>query len=336
MLQYIDEESEFTYQHLSTKEAKAPSNIRFNRYSNIHPYDISRVQLTGENEDRTDYINANCIKIPNSNKRYIACQHPMESTAKHFWQMVWEQNVTIIVMLNCLSERNHIQYWPHSYTSKNYGSYIVSVMSERSNETYELRQLEITYTKDASGRKQTVYHYAYKNWSDFGVPKSIQDFLTLMNDVNTQYQELALDSPIVVHCSAGVGRTGTYMLIDSCYQQFLAGNNGDNMNPMYTLTDMRQYRKGLVQTSAQLRFAYHAIGSLIRQRNQHQIDRNAKRTEGMSKTNFSKKTRTFPETTTHTILENEPNTNGLSHNPGLFFRKYTPQTDQYFDLTKSK
>ncbi|KAF1742259.1 hypothetical protein MXB_4769, partial [Myxobolus squamalis] len=229
---YVCQESEYTFQNLKTIESTIPANMKFNRYHNILPYDHSRVKLSKSNDELTDYINANFIKLSFSSKSYIACQYPLTNTLNHFWQMIWEQNSRQILMLNKVGERRdplmfsiliYIRYWPSQLLQKiTYGMYEVTLYSEKYNDIFVSRKFELRKISSKiahlAENKRTVHQIAYLTWPDFGVPESVDEFLCFVKEADhmwTDYKNSQI-GPCIVHCSAGIGRTGTYILADVC------------------------------------------------------------------------------------------------------------------------
>ncbi|KAK0046415.1 tyrosine-protein phosphatase non-receptor type 2 [Biomphalaria pfeifferi] len=247
----------------STKDAREPDNRRKNRYRDVSPYDHSRVKISGE----CDYINASFIEVPEANRKYILTQGPLDHTMCDFWQMTWEQKSRAVVMLNRVIEKDTwkcSQYWP---LGSDYGKedemYFpecdlkVTLLSEQDSLHFTLRTLELERVE--TGDKREVLHFHYTTWPDFGVPSSPFAFLHFLHCVrNTGSLETDV-GPAVVHCSAGIGRSGTFCLVDSCL--VLVENEGslDSINVKEMLLQMRSYRMGLIQTSDQLRFSYQAI-----------------------------------------------------------------------------
>lgn len=251
-------------EELSTKEAKQPNNKNRNRYRDVYPYDHSRVKLQKGEED---YINACYLPIKEANRNYILAQGPLEHTSGHFWQMVWEQKCKAVIMLNKVIEsgsRKCHQYWP---LGENYGDddemvfedvcLKISLIEEKTCNYYIVRTLEIEDIETSETRE--IQHFNYVTWPDFGVPSSPVAFLNFLMAVR---ESGALDSdagPLVIHCSAGIGRSGTFCLVDSVLviienQQHM---NGIDIRKM--ILDMRKHRMGLIQTADQLRFSYLAI-----------------------------------------------------------------------------
>ncbi|CAH7193057.1 Ptpn4 [Phodopus roborovskii] len=235
--------------------AKLPQNISKNRYRDISPYDATRVLLKG-NED---YINANYInmEIPSSSiiNQYIACQGPLPHTCKDFWQMTWEQGSTMVVMLTTQVERGRVkchQYWPDPTGSSSYGCYQVTCHSEEGNPAYIFRKMTLFNQEKNESRQLTQIQYTA--WPDHGVPDDSSDFLDFVCHVRNK--RAGKEEPIVVHCSAGIGRTGvlitmeTAMCLIECNQPIY---------PLDIVRTMRDQRAMMIQTPSQYRFVCEAI-----------------------------------------------------------------------------
>ncbi|XP_041505174.1 tyrosine-protein phosphatase non-receptor type 4 isoform X6 [Microtus oregoni] len=235
--------------------AKLPQNISKNRYRDISPYDATRVLLKG-NED---YINANYInmEIPSSSiiNQYIACQGPLPHTCKDFWQMTWEQGSSMVVMLTTQVERGRVkchQYWPEPPGSSSYGCYQVTCHSEEGNSAYIFRKMTLFNQEKNESRQLTQIQYTA--WPDHGVPDDSSDFLDFVCHVRNK--RAGKEEPIVVHCSAGIGRTGvlitmeTAMCLIECNQPIY---------PLDIVRTMRDQRAMMIQTPSQYRFVCEAI-----------------------------------------------------------------------------
>ncbi|XP_055457653.1 tyrosine-protein phosphatase non-receptor type 4 isoform X2 [Psammomys obesus] len=235
--------------------AKLPQNISKNRYRDISPYDATRVLLKG-NED---YINANYInmEIPSSSiiNQYIACQGPLPHTCKDFWQMTWEQGSSMVVMLTTQVERGRVkchQYWPEPTGSSSYGCYQVTCHSEEGNPAYIFRKMTVFNQEKNESRQLTQIQYTA--WPDHGVPDDSSDFLDFVCHVRNK--RAGKEEPIIVHCSAGIGRTGvlitmeTAMCLIECNQP---------VYPLDIVRTMRDQRAMMIQTPSQYRFVCEAI-----------------------------------------------------------------------------
>eukprot|EP01118_Nematostelium_gracile_P007647 TRINITY_DN2495_c0_g1_i1.p1 TRINITY_DN2495_c0_g1~~TRINITY_DN2495_c0_g1_i1.p1 ORF type:complete len:515 (-),score=204.29 TRINITY_DN2495_c0_g1_i1:71-1615(-) len=240
-------------------------NKEKNRYVNILPYDISRVKLTiKEGVDGSDYINANYV---NTDKRaYICCQAPLESTVEDFHRMIWENNVEVIVMLTKFVEDGRIkatEYLPSvDDDPKKYGDFYVEDVTEEvvNGGVYVKRRFVLK--KDTERRNVTQFHYLA--WPDHDVPEEPKELIDFIIQVNKIEDDLTKKQPTIVHCSAGIGRTGTYIIINSVLEQLsLAFQNKETKPPainlMKTIYQIREMRASMVNHISQYYYCYHAI-----------------------------------------------------------------------------
>ncbi|XP_059055362.1 tyrosine-protein phosphatase non-receptor type 61F-like isoform X2 [Achroia grisella] len=242
-------------------EAKKPQNKPLNRYRDVSPYDHSRIILK---RCERDYINANLVKMEKANRKYILTQGPLAFTVSHFWLMVWEQNSRAVLMLNKIIEKNEIKchwYWPHGVGEKqkmvlNDVKLTVEQISEEDCNYYSTRVFKIFDMESSESREVIQFHYT--TWPDFGVPTSPLAFLEFLNKVRSSGALSEDVGPAVVHCSAGIGRSGTFCLVDSCLV-IIEKEGLDSVNIQQILLEMRKDRMGLIQTPDQLRFSYQAI-----------------------------------------------------------------------------
>ncbi|KTF85662.1 hypothetical protein cypCar_00006580 [Cyprinus carpio] len=235
--------------------AKLPQNLSKNRYRDISPYDATRVILKGTD----DYINANYInmEIPASSliNRYIACQGPLPNTCPDFWQMTWEQGSSLVVMLTTQVERGRVkchQYWPNPSGSATYGGFQVSCQTEEGNSAFLVR--DMTLTQIESGESRELTQIQYLAWPDHGVPDDSTDFLDFVALVRSK--RAGKDEPVVVHCSAGIGRTGVLITMETamCLMEC-----GQPVYPLEIVRTMRDQRAMMIQTPSQFKFVCEAI-----------------------------------------------------------------------------
>uniref|UniRef100_A0A3P9QEX3 protein-tyrosine-phosphatase n=1 Tax=Poecilia reticulata TaxID=8081 RepID=A0A3P9QEX3_POERE len=235
--------------------ASLPENRGKNRFTNILPYDWSRVKLNTSTPNNTlDYINANYLPGYSSSKEYIACQGPLPNTVADFWRMVWEQKVKRIVMVtNCIEagRTKCEQYWPEDRSPCAHGELIVSKTSEERESNWVLREFK---TKDSEER--TVKHFHFTAWPDHGVPQGTEVLIRFRGLVRKHIESEGSKAPTVVHCSAGVGRTGTIIALDVLLQQ-LQQERAVGINSF--VYKMRQHRSHMVQTESQYVFLHQCI-----------------------------------------------------------------------------
>ncbi|XP_057700327.1 tyrosine-protein phosphatase non-receptor type 9 isoform X2 [Corythoichthys intestinalis] len=253
--------------------SKKLSNQLKNRYSDVLCLDQSRVrlcQLCDDDDDETsDYINASFMDGYKRRRAYIATQGPLPKTFGDFWRMVWEQMVLIIVMTTRVVERGRVkcgQYWPlEEGKTEQHGCFLVRNTHIQVFQDFKLSHLELYNTQ--SGERRDVCHYLYVSWPDFGVPKSASAMLDFREHV-LQRQKVAVQSlgsswkgppggpPVVVHCSAGIGRTGTFCTLDICLSRL---EDIGTVDIHQTVRRMRTQRAFSIQTWDQYYFCYTAV-----------------------------------------------------------------------------
>ncbi|XP_054082198.1 tyrosine-protein phosphatase 99A isoform X2 [Zeugodacus cucurbitae] len=254
---------------LPCEHSQHPENKRKNRYLNITAYDHSRVHLhpTPGQKKNLDYINANFIDGYQKSRAFIGTQGPLPDTFDCFWRMIWEQRVSIIVMITNLVERGRRKcdmYWPKDGV-ETYGVIQVKMVDEEVMSTYTVRTLQIKHLKVKQLKKKKqcnaekiVYQYHYTNWPDHGTPDHPLPVLDFVKKSSAANPDDA--GPIVVHCSAGVGRTGTYIVLDAMLKQI---QQKLVVNVFGFLRHIRIQRNFLVQTEEQYIFIHDALVEAI-------------------------------------------------------------------------
>lgn len=242
------------------KVARLPDNKTRNRYRDVSPFDHSRIKLHREDND---YINASLIKMEEAQRSYILTQGPLPNTCGHFWEMVWEQKSCGVVMLNRVIEKGSIkcaQYWPKKEDSPMLfedTNLKLTLLSEDIKSYYTIRVLQLENLSTQETRE--ILHFHYTTWPDFGVPESPASFLNFLFKVRESGSLNPEHGPIVVHCSAGIGRSGTFCLADTCLLLMDRRKDPSSVDIKQVLLEMRKYRMGLIQTADQLRFSYLAV-----------------------------------------------------------------------------
>ncbi|XP_065180018.1 uncharacterized protein LOC135810453, partial [Sycon ciliatum] len=236
---------------VSRHEVNKPKN----RYTNILAYDHSRVVLPPR-PGLSDYVNGNFVHGYERRKVYIACQGPLPQTASDFWYMIWDNNVPVIAMVTQLMERSRIKchkYWPEElHQPVGHGELTVTLLAEdTSNNDWHVRKISIYNGID----EKIVHHLAFQSWPDHGVPATSDVLIRFVFTVR-KYVPDNCHAPITVHCSAGVGRTGTFICVDTLLQRLV---HRPTIDVYGTICAMRVQRNLMVQTEAQYIFLYKAM-----------------------------------------------------------------------------
>ncbi|XP_059050775.1 tyrosine-protein phosphatase Lar isoform X4 [Achroia grisella] len=246
----IEPGQQFTWDH-SNMEVNKPKN----RYANVIAYDHSRVILQPiDGILGSDYINANYCDGYRKHNAYVATQGPLQETFTDFWRMCWELRTSTIVMMTKLEERTRIkcdQYWP-SRGSETYGMMTVTIAEVQELATYCIRTFQVT--KNGGAERREIKQLQFTAWPDHGVPDHPAPFLQFLRRVRALNPPDA--GPLVVHCSAGVGRTGCFIVIDSMLERARHERTVDIYGHVTCLRAQRNY---MVQTEDQYIFIHDAL-----------------------------------------------------------------------------
>uniref|UniRef100_A0A8C2XIP0 Receptor-type tyrosine-protein phosphatase F n=1 Tax=Cyclopterus lumpus TaxID=8103 RepID=A0A8C2XIP0_CYCLU len=246
----VDPGQQFTWEH-SNLEVNKPKN----RYANVIAYDHSRVILTPvDGVPGSDYVNANYIDGYRKQNAYIATQGPLPETLSDFWRMVWEQRTCTIIMMTRLEEKSRVkcdQYWP-SRGTETYGMIQVTMLDTVELATYSVRTFALY--KNGSSEKREVRQFQFMAWPDHGVPEYPTPTLAFLRRVKACNPPDA--GPMVVHCSAGVGRTGCFIVIEATLERMKHEKSADIYGHV---TCMRAQRNYMVQTEDQYIFIHEAL-----------------------------------------------------------------------------
>ncbi|XP_047359953.1 tyrosine-protein phosphatase Lar isoform X11 [Vespa velutina] len=246
----IEPGQQFTWDH-SNMEVNASKN----RYANVIAYDHSRVILqTVDGMPGSDYINANYCDGYRKQNAYVATQGPLQETFGDFWRMCWELRTSTIVMMTKLEERTRIkcdQYWP-TRGSETYGQMTVTITDIQELATYCIRTFQVC--RAGYSERREIKQLQFTAWPDHGVPEHPAPFLQFLRRVRSL--NVPDSGPLVVHCSAGVGRTGCFIVIDSMLERI----KHEKMIDIYGhVTCLRAQRNYMVQTEDQYIFIHDAL-----------------------------------------------------------------------------
>ncbi|XP_066524085.1 tyrosine-protein phosphatase non-receptor type 21 isoform X2 [Hoplias malabaricus] len=254
--------------------AQLPENAERNRFLDVLPYDDTRVELVPTKENNTGYINASHIKVTVGGEEwsYIASQGPLSYTCQDFWQMVWEQGVAIIAMVTAEEEggrEKSFRYWPRLGSRHNtvtYGRFKITTRFRTDSGCYATTGLKIKHL--LTGQERTVWHLQYTDWPDHGCPEDFKGFLSYLEEIqsvrrhtNSTSDPKNTNPPVLVHCSAGVGRTGVVILSEimvACLE------HNEMLDVPTVLKLLRRQRMMMVQTISQYTFIYRVLIQFLR------------------------------------------------------------------------
>lgn len=254
--------------------AQLPESGDRNRFQDVLPYDDTRVELVPTKENNTGYINASHIRMTVSGQEwnYIASQGPLSHTCQDFWQMVWEQGVSIIAMVTAEEESGReksFRYWPRlgsRHNTMTYGRFKITTRFRTESGCYATTGLKIKHL--LTQQERTVWHLQYTDWPDHGCPEDFKGFLTYLEEIqsvrrhtNSISDPKNSNQPVLVHCSAGVGRTGVVILSEimiACLE------HNEPLDVPKHLLALRNQRMLMVQTLSQYTFVYRVLIQYLR------------------------------------------------------------------------
>ncbi|XP_060735462.1 tyrosine-protein phosphatase non-receptor type 21 isoform X2 [Tachysurus vachellii] len=249
--------------------AQLPENAERNRFQDVLPYDETRVELVPTKENNTGYINASHIKLTIGGEEwnYIAAQGPLPNTCQDFWQMAWEQGVAIIAMVTAEEEggrEKSFRYWPRLGSRHNtvtYGRFKITTRFRTDSGCYATTGLKIKHL--LTGQERTVWHLQYMDWPDHSCPEDFKGFLSYLEEIqsvrrhtNSTSDPKNTNPPVLVHCSAGVGRSGVVILSEimvACME------HNEMLDVPTVLSLLRQQRMMMVHTVSQYTFIYKVL-----------------------------------------------------------------------------
>uniref|UniRef100_A0A8C9TMG1 protein-tyrosine-phosphatase n=1 Tax=Scleropages formosus TaxID=113540 RepID=A0A8C9TMG1_SCLFO len=244
----------------SRKEGQRPENKNKNRYKNILPFDHTRVVLRDgdPNEPGSDYINANIIMVVTDTRVICSCNvHRQEQWCRKNRFNFNKRVSASETLLHFVPQSKCVKYWPDVSALKEYGAMRVRNVKETLAHDYILRELKLSKVE------RTVWQYHFRAWPDHGVPTDPGGVLDFLEEVNLKQESILEAGPIVVHCSAGIGRTGTFIVIDILIDVIREKGVDCDIDVPKSIQMVRSQRSGMVQTEAQYRFIYMAVQHYI-------------------------------------------------------------------------
>ncbi|XP_062613537.1 receptor-type tyrosine-protein phosphatase T-like, partial [Saccostrea cucullata] len=244
--------------------AKTEENMPKNRFKTTFPYDHSRVILEVGKGFTSDYINANYIENMGGKREFIACQGPRENTLVDHWRMIWQEHVEYIVMLTNLIEGPKVkchQYWPDEKKELDINPFSVTLVEEKVYAYFVERKMTVQKKRVTGSR--TVVQYHYTRWPDHGTPNPLN---LVVFHRHFRHKIRSTQHPIIVHCSAGIGRTGTFIALDVLSRY---GKDKGKVNVIEYVKAMRKDRMTMIQNVDQYMFLYHALYEYFRRKAQY-------------------------------------------------------------------
>ncbi|CAD6191262.1 unnamed protein product [Caenorhabditis auriculariae] len=239
-----------------------------NRYRDILPYDHNRVTIQKGDENPDGYMNASFIQVPGGETKFIAAQAPLPATLDEWWKMIDEHQVYVIVILCKLVEMNKIKcerYWPAEVeTSEIFGDYEITLEKEQTFEDDEYLLRVLTMRNLETDGVREIHQLHYREWPDHGCPSGEKQLLNMVEEMVALHERTSATSPILVHCSAGVGRTGTIIAVNHIRERMKAAKL-DPVDLYQLVLTLRRQRASMVQTQDQFQFVHKCVATYFRQ-----------------------------------------------------------------------
>ncbi|CAK8684507.1 unnamed protein product [Clavelina lepadiformis] len=252
----------FSHPDFSNSVGKLSQNDEKNRCQNILPYNRNRVKITTIfGEEGSDYINASYIQMSTNEKKYIATQGPLPNTMDDFWRMIWEQECLYIVMLGKLVIKGEVacnQYWPSHNEPTTAHGVTLHLVAEKENDWWTSRELIVK--RNRSERKLKQFHFTSWDNDDEFERKNIQAVIRFIAQVRKEVDASESSSPIVVHCSNGSGRSGTFIALDRLLQEM---QEKSSVNIFETVQQLRQDRMAMVENFKQYLVLYKGVECVL-------------------------------------------------------------------------
>ena len=255
-----------TNEEYSCSEGDREANRKKNRYKDILPFNYSRVTLSEyPGVPGSDYINANYIKGASGSNAYIASQGPLPHTVNDWWRLVVEKEVQVIVMACNEQEAGKHKcecYWSEDETARQFGMYSVTLLKSREIcPDFLVRTMRLEWGEGESGESRTVCQFHYSAWPDHGIPTQVKPLLEMVRLVRDCQASETL--PVLVHCSAGCGRTGSICVIDYVWGLLRTGRLAASFSLYNLVREMRRQRIAMVQTVDQYMLCHRAVRELF-------------------------------------------------------------------------
>ncbi|XP_023208961.1 tyrosine-protein phosphatase non-receptor type 18 isoform X2 [Xiphophorus maculatus] len=246
---------------LTTEVGSLKENAKKNRYKDILPYDQTRVVLSLQTSGSdSDYINASFVQGATGDCRYIASQAPLSSTLTDFWRMIWQHKIKVIVMA-CreieMGKRKCECYWAAPHQSAAFGPFTVTTVESRPNQDVVVRTLVVCYQQDV----HSLVQFQYLSWPDHDVPYETTGILDLLDRARSS--QGAERSPVLVHCSAGCGRTGVICTLDYIHDLLVTKKITKDFRVLDLVLELRRQRPSAVQTKDQYGFIFSAAAGML-------------------------------------------------------------------------